>query len=146
MKEVLETITEYRRNVKGFAVFSLLVMVMFCQLTNAERQISQFGITWTFNRDYTVGQFTNGDYWILGPVTLIGIDPPSTEANGRTINGSMINPSPKLGSTQGYDSAMYGRYGSRFDPNLNVGRPNNRDLSARNYFVLQPHSSLVSTI
>jgi hypothetical protein len=146
MKEVLETIAEPRRNVKRFAAFSLLVIVMLCQVTYAERQISQFGITWTFNRDYTVGQFANGDYWILGPVTIIGIDPPSTEANGRIINGSMVNPSPKIGSIQGYDSAMYGGHGSRYDPNLNVGRPDNRDLNARNYFVLQPHSSLVTTI
>ena len=146
MKELLETIAEYRKNVNRFAVFSLLVLMMFCQLTYGERQITQFGITWTFNRDYTVGQFANGDYWILGPVTIIEIDPPSTEANGRTINGSMVNPSPKLGSIQGYDSAMYGGYESRFDPNLNIGRPNNRELSARNILVLQPHSSLVSTI
>ena len=146
MKELLETIPEYRRNVNRLAAFSLLVILLFCQIIYAERQISQFGITWTFNRDYTVGQFANGDYWVLGPVTIIGIDPPSTETNGRTINGSMVNPSPKLGRIQGYDSAMYGGYGSRFDPNLNVGRPNGRDLSTRNSLILQPHSSLVSTI
>jgi hypothetical protein len=122
------------------------VILLLCQNIYAESQLSQFDITWTFNRDYTVGQFANGDYWVLGPVTIIAIDPPSTDIDGRTMNGSMINPSPKLRSWQGYDSAMYGKYGQRFDPNLNVGRPNNRDLSARNYLVLQPHSSLVSTI
>ncbi len=148
MKELLETIAEYRKRAKRLAIFSVLVIVQFCQLTYAEWQISQFGITWSFNRDYTVGQFANGDYWVLGPVTIIGIDPPSTQTNGRTINGSMVNPSPELGTKQGYDSAMYGKYGRglNFVPNLNVGRPNNRDLSARNYFVLQPYSSLVSTI
>jgi len=146
MKELLETIPEYRRNVNRLAAFSLLVILLFCQLTYAERQISQFGITWTFNRDYTVGQFANGDYWVLGPVTIIGIDPPSIETNGRTMNGSMVNPSPKLGITQGYDSSMYGGYGPHFNPNLNAGRPNNRNLTPRNPLVLQPHSSLVSTI
>ncbi|MCH7557203.1 MAG: hypothetical protein IIB56_07070 [Planctomycetes bacterium] len=148
MKELLETIAKYRRNVNRLAVFYLLVIVLLCQFTYAERKIkiSQFGITWTFNRDYTVGQFANGDYWVLGPITIIGIDPPSTETNGRTMNGSMVNPSPKLGATQGYDSAMYGSHGPYFDPNLNVGRPNNRDLIPRNPLVLQPHSSLVSTI
>ncbi|NQT01279.1 MAG: hypothetical protein HQ580_04595, partial [Planctomycetes bacterium] len=147
MKKTLETIAKYRRKVNRLAAFSfLLVIVLLCPFTYAERQVSQFGITWTFNRDYTVGQFANGDYWVLGPVAIIGIDPPSTETNGRTINGSMVNPSPKLGSWQGYDSAMYGNYARRFDPNFNAGRPNNRDLSARNFLVLQPHSSLVSTI
>jgi len=126
--------------------FVLFVILLFCQFTYAEQQISQFGITWTFNRDYTVGQFANGDYWVLGPVTIIGIDPPSIEIDGRTMNGSMVNPSPKLARIQGYDSSMYGGYGRYFDPNLNAGRPNNQDLTPRQPLVLQPHSSLVSTI
>ncbi len=148
MKELLKQIVEYGRDMNRVAVFSLSVILLLCRFTYAERQVSQFGITWTFNKDYTVGRFANGDYWVIGPVTIIGIDPPSTQTNGRTINGSMVNPSPKLGTKQGYDSTMYGKYGrgKNFIPNLNVARPNNRDLSARNYFVLQPHSSLVSTI
>jgi len=146
VKELLKSIVKNGREVNRATVFSLLVILLLCQLTYAERQINQFGITWTFDRDYTVGQFANGDYWALGPVTIIGIDPPSIATNGRTINGSMVNPSPKLGTTQGYDSAMYGHYGQNFDPNLNVGRPNGRDLSTRNSLILQPHSSLVSTI
>ncbi len=146
MKKLLETIAEYRRNVNRLAASSLLVIVLLCQFTYAERQISQFGITWTFNRDYTVGQFANGDYWVLGPVTIIGRAPPSIETNGRTMNGSMVNPSPKLDRIQGYDSSMYGGYGPHFNPNLNAGRPNNQDLTPRNPLVLQPHSSLVSTI
>ena len=110
--------------------------------------ISQFGITWTFDKDYTVGQFANGDYWVVGPVTIISIQPASVELDDRTINGSMINPSPKLGKTQGYDSAMYGRYASPgdFDPSLNVARPNGTEISNNNPLILQPGSSLVSTI
>ncbi len=146
MKELFEKVPEYRRNVNRLVVFSLLMILLFCQTIDAERQISQFGITWTFNRDYTVGQFANGDYWVLGPVTIIGIDPPSFETNDRTMNGSMVNPSPKLGRIQGYDSAMYDSFGPHFDPNLNASRPNNQDLTPRHPLVLQPHSSLVSTI
>jgi uncharacterized repeat protein (TIGR02543 family) len=149
MKEFLSTITDYIRNVQRLAMFSLLLIVIFCQFIYAERHVSQFGITWKFDRDYTVGQFANGDYWVLGPVTIIGIDPPSTQINGRTINGSMVNPSPKLRTKQGYDSAMFGKYGRNgrnFITSLNVGRPNNQDLSERNSLVLKPHSSLVSTI
>ena len=112
-----------------------------------QSQVSQFGITWTFDKDYTIGQFANGDYWVVGPVTLISIQPASVELDGRTINGSMINPSPKLGQMQGYDSAMYGRYArpGDFDPSLNVARPNGEDLSKSNPLVLQPGCSLVST-
>ncbi|HEC04213.1 MAG TPA: hypothetical protein ENI81_11825, partial [Phycisphaerales bacterium] len=75
-----------------------------------QSEVSQFGITWTFDRDYVVGQFANGDYWVVGPVTIVGINPASVESAGRWINGSMINPSPRFVRKQGYDSAMYGRY------------------------------------
>ena len=32
-------------------------------------QVSQFGVTWTFDKSYEVGQFVTGDYWIIGPAT-----------------------------------------------------------------------------
>ena len=113
-----------------------------------QNQILQFGITWMFDRDYTVGRFANGDYWVVGPVTITGIQPASVETNGRMINGSMVNPSPRLDRKQGYDSAMYERYARAddFDPSLNVARPNGRDLSESNPLVLQPNCSLVSTV
>ncbi len=50
--------------------------------------IEQWGIRWTFNKNisptgaggtYQFGQFANGDYWVVGPVTLIGINPPSRQ-------------------------------------------------------------------
>ncbi|MDY6878100.1 MAG: hypothetical protein SWK90_18100, partial [Chloroflexota bacterium] len=109
-------------------------------------QITQHGITWTFDQEYEYGQFANGDYWVVGPVTIITINPPSTDTSGRVVNGSMINPSPRDGATQGYDSAMYGQYGPHFDAALNVARPNGQDLSLANPLVVQPNSSLVSSI
>lgn len=111
-------------------------------------QVSQFGITWTFDKNHEIGRFSNGDYWVVGSVTIVKIDPASTDISGRVINGSMINPSPKLGSTQGYDSTMYAQYAgsNSFDPVLNVARPGGRELSQENPLVVQPHSSLVSTI
>ena len=109
-------------------------------------QVTQFGITWTFDKLYEVGQFANGDYWVDGPVTIIAINPPSTDVSGRVMNGSMINPSPTDGATQGYDSAMYGPYGPHFSAAFNAARPNGQTLSAGNPLVVQPNSSLVSTI
>jgi hypothetical protein len=113
-----------------------------------QSEVSQFGITWTFDRDYVVGQFSNGDYWVVGPVTIVGINPASVESAGRWINGSMINPSPRLVRKQGYDSAMYGRYAQPgdYEAGLNVARPNNQDLSRDNPLIVNPDSSLVSTI
>ncbi|MBN2005857.1 MAG: hypothetical protein JXA21_21040 [Anaerolineae bacterium] len=37
--------------------------------------LTQYGITWTFDRVYEYGQFANGDYWVLGPVTITRIEP-----------------------------------------------------------------------
>jgi len=119
-----------------------------CLGQQATNQISQFGITWTFDQEYEYGQFANGDYWVVGPVTIISITPASVTSGGRIINGSMINPSPTSGRTQGYDSDMYGSYNQPgdYDPNLNAARPNNSILSASNPLIVAPGSSLVSTI
>lgn len=100
--------------------------------------VTQFGITWTFNQNHLIGRFANGDYWVVGPVTITNIDPPSTvDKNGRTMNGAMINPSPRDGSNNGYDSEL-GGYDHKYNVAFNV--------SASNPLVVQPHSSLVSVI
>ncbi len=109
-------------------------------------QLSQFGITWTFNQPTEYGQFANGDYWVIGPVTITAISPASILSGTRTINGSMINPSPNDGTTQGYDSAMYGGYGPDYSAALNVARPTGQALSIANPLIVQPGSSLVSVI
>ncbi|MFP4400740.1 MAG: right-handed parallel beta-helix repeat-containing protein [Candidatus Woesearchaeota archaeon] len=51
-------------------------------------EISQYGITWTFDQNYECGQFVNGDYYVVGPVTVTNVDP--APSGGR--HGSMINP------------------------------------------------------
>ncbi|MEJ2703100.1 MAG: hypothetical protein P8Z79_11725 [Sedimentisphaerales bacterium] len=134
-------------NVWMVIVFFSIILPAWRQ-AGAEEQVSQFGITWTFNGDYPVGRFANGDYWVVGPVTLVAIDPASVRVGDRVINGSMVNPSPRLTSRQGYDSGMYGQYASPtdYDSALNKARPNREDLSADNPLVLGPDSSLVSTI
>src|SRR4030042_968578 len=110
-------------------------------------QLSQFGITWYFDAEYEYGQFANGDYWVVGPVHVIYIDPLSYRSMyGRVKNGSMINPSPRNGSTQGYDSSMHGKYGPNYDPDLNAAMPGREILSEKNPLILQPNTSLISTI
>jgi len=125
-----------------------ILFIFLLQPARAATQISQFDITWTFDRDYEVGQFANGDYWVLGPVSIVHIDPPSIEADGRVRNGSMINPSPMDDTLQGYDSIMH-NYGSisidSYRSSLNVGRPNGHDLTANNPLLVSSCSSLIST-
>ena len=119
--------------------------------------IEQWGIRWTFDRDisldgagdtYRYGQFVNGDYWVVGPVNIIDINPPSHAAGadevdinsrafteGDIIHGSMINPVP--GTAHGYYSRMSG-----WDPSLNLAL----GVSAESPLTVPVDSSLVSNI
>ncbi len=129
------------------------------------KEISQFGVTWTFDQPVRAGQFVNGDYWVVGPVNIVGISTVSQErvgtttldgfANGgntpepRTMNGSMLNPMPAIGGVQGFDSDMYrwhpiagSKYGTRYKAELNVAL----GVKPEKPLVLPPDSSLVSSI
>lgn len=105
--------------------------------------LSQFGITWTFAEERETGTFVNGDRWVVGPVTIVGIDPPSRRIGNRTMNGAMLDPSPRTDVMQGYDTILYGQYDRGFyQPELNVAL----DVSPERPLVLEPHHSLVSTV
>jgi hypothetical protein len=109
--------------------------------------ISQYGITWTFERPARVGQFVNGDWYIVGPVTIKSIDPcplygseiPKRELDRtdrerpeaqRVRNGFMLNPPAEM--KVAYDSGVR----NWFDPALIQRLP----------VALKPGDSLVSTI
>jgi len=62
--------------------------------------ISQYGVTFTFDQAYQSGQYANGDYWVLGPVTITSISP--AFASGR--NGWEVNPSSTV--NQGFDDRL----------------------------------------
>lgn len=61
--------------------------------------VSRHGITWNFNHPYQVGQFVNGDWWVVGPVTVASVVP----APGGGRNGSMINTPVNM---QAYDGRI----------------------------------------
>jgi len=151
-------------------IFSCLAFLCFPALAFAEKvsSITEFGITWTFDRLYESGHFANGDSWVVGPVKIISINPPcitvDAKAEGHYIdapiqgspdkvaetirwtkNGSMLNPSPSSGVKQGYDNTV-GRTPSgakgMYDPSLNVAN----GVSGANPLIMPPNSSLVSTI
>jgi hypothetical protein len=52
------------------------------------RALSQFGITWYFDKEYTCGTFANGDFWVVGPAQIIRITP---DFDG-SKNGWEVNP------------------------------------------------------
>lgn len=109
--------------------------------------VSQYGITWTFDKPATVGQFVNGDWYAVGPVSINAIDPkplygreiPKRELdrmdkerpeNQRVRNGFMLNPPAEM--KVAYDSGVR----NWFDPALIQKLP----------VAMKPGDSLVSTI
>lgn len=109
--------------------------------------LSQYGITWTFAPPARVGRFVNGDWYVVGPVTVKAIDPPPLyggeippdqldhtdkerpEAQ-RVRHGFMVNPPAQM--KVAYDSGVR----NWFDPALIQKLP----------AALQPGDSLVATI
>lgn len=130
---------------KKILQFIFLLTFCFFIFTNksqAATSVTQYGITWTFDHDYTTGQFVNGDYWVLDAgagVTIIGISPGSFDIGGRIKNGSMINPTE---SVNGYDNTVNNW---AYNSTANVARPNGNDLSIINSLVIMGDASLVST-
>lgn len=83
---------------------SLICLAVFSgTFTQAATSVSQYGITWNFNADETVGQYANGDWWVVGPVTITSITPNSVTSGGWTNNGTEVNPTSA--QTQGFDSS-----------------------------------------
>lgn len=110
--------------------------------TSLVSQISQFGVTYFFQQPVQAGQFVNGDWFVVGPATIVDITPPCTTLNGRVLHGAMINPDPST-RQHGYDSYMYGGGAPQlYIPSLNVAA----NLSAGNPLVLQPNQALVKSI
>jgi Purple acid Phosphatase, N-terminal domain len=101
----------------------------------SRQTITQYGITWSFDKAYPAGQFANGDWWVVGPIKIVKIDPPSA-GGGRSMNGTMINPSPRSGATQGYDSTMnYCTYSAALNKALGVSAANPLPVGANNSLV-----------
>ena len=114
--------------------------------------IEQWGIRWTFDKNisldgsantYRYGQFVNGDYWIIGPITITSINPPSQTVNGQTVNGSMVNPIP-YGTQNSNWSGLQGYHSEapQYDATLNIAR----DLAVTHALTIPVSSSLISTI
>lgn len=105
--------------------------------------VTQWGITWEFAQPERVGQFANGDWWVVGPVDIVSIWPPTQNVGGRQINGSMVNPTTIQNGEHGYDSTLFHPYeANRYKPWLNVAL----GVSASSPLSLSGSKSLISTI
>ncbi|MFK7741227.1 MAG: hypothetical protein AB8H80_12985 [Planctomycetota bacterium] len=107
--------------------------------TTLQSSISQHGITFQFANPVPVGQFVNGDYFVVGPATVVGMTPPCALQAGRVVNGAMVNPDPSI-KIQGYDSQL-------FDPgDYQTSRNVAWGLSAQSPLYLGPNQSLIKVI
>jgi len=112
-----------------------------------KESVSQYGITWTFDKPARVGQFVNGDWYVVGPVTIAALDPrplygseiPKNQLDHmdkerpeaqRVRNGFMLNPPAAM--KVAYDSGVR----NWFDPSLLRRLP----------VAMKPGDSLVATI
>jgi hypothetical protein len=134
----------------------LLLLSNLWLFTNAQvnadialrKEISQYGITWTFDKPMRTGRFITGDWWVLGPVMIVKVSPApgpvktdtatlkvnrwndTSLKNDTTMrNGSMIV--LKAGHSQSYDSRA-----ADFSKKDVVQFP----------FILQPSRSLISSV
>src|SRR5690349_13596027 len=111
-----------------------------------KQNVGQYGITWTFETPARVGQFVNGDWYVVGPAKVVQIDPAprygSEVADNeldsgekvpvaqRCRNGCMLNPPAR--QEVAWDSGIRNYY-----------RPEHR---ARVPIALNPGDSLVCSI
>ena len=134
-------------------IFLMLIFVpsaVFSQSVPVElrKETTQYGITWEFERPKQTGQFITGDWWVVGPVSIVKITPgplPVSADNSKiSINHwndtslktdtTMRNGSAvvlKTGQTQSYDSR-----GGAFDLNGCITLP----------YKLETNLSLISSI
>ena len=132
-----------------FALIWLAFMPPLAVRADEAKEVTQYGITWKFDKACTVGKFVTGDYWVIGPVTVVSVTPaPGAAPEGdktpvkknqfgdagfqddqRMRNGSMIVTKP--GDAQGYDSRP-----RNYDPALTITFPR----------TLKPGESLISTV
>jgi hypothetical protein len=122
----------------------VVVLTVVWGLAGAAQQssVTQYGITWTFSQAREVGQYCNGDYWVVGPVNITSITN-SWHTHGFTPgkgqDGSMINPGG--GGNQGYDSTL-----TSYQANLNAALIGGNRISSSNPLMLTTNSSLVSSV
>jgi hypothetical protein len=108
-----------------------------------KESVSQYGITWTFEAPARVGQFINGDFYVVGPVIIKTIDPkpqfgeevPEDQREKEKVdkllrNGSMLNPPPR------HEAALDSGTKNFYKP----------ELAAKLPIAMKPKDSLVSSI
>jgi hypothetical protein len=116
------------------AVFAAGILCTVAGRTQASQDlpfldsVSIDGITWKFDKKMPIGRFVNGDYYVVGKVTVNSVSPaPTTERNGSVLNLS-IDP-----GISGFDSRVSS---NRYRANLRATFP----------VAMNPGDALISSI
>ena len=87
--------------------------------------VTDGSISWEFSSSVQTGKFANGQYWVVGPMTIVEVTP---SYNGRN-NGFEVNPVNTI--SQGFDDRI-----RNFDSSLVPSLP----------FIAQPGQSLIKVV
>jgi len=111
------------------------VCILNLGVSFAATSVTQHGITWSFDADYSTGQYANGDYYVVENSPGAGVKVTDITRTNSAIghDGSMVDPVPDL-TNHGYDDRVPG-YSAAL--NASESLPN---------LVVSAGSSLVSTI
>ena len=121
-------------------------------------QITQYGITWKFDKAYPTGRFVTGDSWVVGPVTVVSVSPAPGVSTDTTVdagnksrygatalvddkrmrNGSMVvtGPARTPKNSTGFDQQGYDSRSPNYAPELSIAFP----------YKLEPDRTLISTV
>ena len=69
-----------------------------------QTSVTKDGITWTFDHAVPVGQFVNGDIYVVGTVTVTAITP-APQTSSPYMNGSVLN-LPASNGKSGFDQRL----------------------------------------
>ena len=104
-------------------VISMVALSLLCAVGakgEMKSSISQYGITWTFDKSYECGQFVNGDWWVKGPAVVQSVNP--APSGGR--HGSMIDPRTGFQSyddrVNGYAITMLAKFPATLQPDQSL--------------------------
>ena len=124
----------------GFAGVAMLIpLAVAASQPNTASQVRHHDVTWMFDGEHEVEQYITGDWWVVGPVEIIEIDPRTHRTDdGRVVHGSMADPS--VGNDTGFDTT--GARGDKYDEALNVAW----GVDEANPLRLEPATSLLSAV
>jgi len=74
------------------------VCILNLGVSFAATSVTQHGITWSFDADYSTGQYANGDYYVVENSPGAGVKVTDITRTNSAIghDGSMVDPVPDL--------------------------------------------------